>query len=461
MLQLIPGQRIHFIGIAGAGLSAIARVLLDQGFMITGSDLNQSDLTVELENDGAVIHRGHNASHVGDAELVVASSAIPSDHIEIMTAEAQGIPVYKRKDIMEAVMFGHYNIAIAGTHGKTTTTSMVIHILQQADKSPSFIVGGKMGNTGKNAGIGNGNAFVIEADEYDNMFHGLRPNLEVITNIEHDHPDFFKTPHQLITSYSRFVGLLPANGLLVGCVDDSITSIFIRNRLIVHLPVTSYGIKNTQADWRAINIRHEDGKTIYTVMREGKQVGDVTLSVPGNHNILNSLAALIVADHQGVDFDVASKALTSFRNTGRRFDIRGEKDRVMLVDDYAHHPTEIKATIQAAQERYPDHHIWAVWQPHTYSRVKQFMSGFLTAFDKANHVLVTPVYAARERPLEGISSLNIVAEMTHPSAHYAPSLDDAIEMLREQVRPPAIVLILSAGDAPRIAEEYLSVAEQA
>jgi len=461
MLQLIPGQRIHFIGIAGAGLSAIARVLLDQGFMITGSDLNSTDLTMALEEDGAIIYRGHDASQVGEAELVVASSAIPSDHIEIMTAEMQGIPVYKRKDIMEAVMFGHYNIAIAGTHGKTTTTSMVIHILQQGEKDPSFIVGGKMGNTGKNAGIGSGNAFVIEADEYDNMFHGLRPNLEVITNIEHDHPDFFKTPHQLITSYSRFVGLLPANGMLVGCIDDSITSIFIRNRLIVNLPIISYGIENAQADWRAVNIREENNRTVYTVLHNGKPVGDVTLTVPGHHNVLNSLAALIVADHQGIDFTTAASALTTFQNTGRRFDIRGERDDVIIVDDYAHHPTEIKATIQAAKDRYPNHHIWAVWQPHTYSRVKQFMTGFIHAFDDANHVLVTPIFAAREQPMEGISSLNIVADMTHPSVQYAPSLDDAVEILRERIRPPAVVLILSAGDANRIADDYLSVAEQA
>jgi len=461
MLQLIPGQRIHFIGIAGAGLSAIARVLLDQGFMITGSDLNQNDLTMALEADGATIYRGHHATQVGDAELVIASSAIPSDHIEILTAESEGIPVYKRKDIMEAIMYGHYNIAIAGTHGKTTTTSMVVHILQQAGKSPSFIVGGKMGNTGKNAGIGSGDAFVIEADEYDNMFHGLRPHLEVITNIEHDHPDFFKTPHELITSYSRFVGLLPSNGLLIGCADDSITSIFLRNRLIVNLPVISYGIKNSQADWRAVNIRQEDGKTVYTLMREGKEIGDVTLSVPGQHNVLNSLAAMIIADNQHVDFTTAAAALTTFRNTGRRFDIRGERDDVILVDDYAHHPTEIKATIQAAKERYPRHHIWAIWQPHTYTRVKQFMSGFINAFGDANHVVVTPIFAAREQPLEGISSLNIVAEMTHPSVQYAPSLDDAVDILRERIRPPAVVLILSAGDANRIADDYLSVAEQA
>lgn len=460
MLQLIPGQQIHFIGIGGAGLSAIARVLLDQGFHITGSDLNYTDMLEALEHDGATIYRGHNASYVGQAELVVASSAIPSEHIEILTAEAQGIPVYKRKDIMEAVMYGHYNIAIAGTHGKTTTTSMVVHILQEGKKDPSFIVGGKMGNTGKNAGIGNGSAFVIEADEYDNMFHGLRPNLEVITNIEHDHVDFFKTPHQLITSYSRFVGLLPADGILVACADDSIASIFLRNRLIVHLPVISYGIHNTQADWRAINIRDEGDTTIFTVTHEDKALGDIHLSVPGHHNVLNSLAALIVADQQGIDFKTIANALATFKNTGRRFDIRGERDNVMIVDDYAHHPTEIKATIHAARQRYPDRHIWAVWQPHTYSRVKQFTAGFISAFDEANHVVVTPIFASREKPVEGISSENIINEMTHPSVQYASSLHDAVQILRNQAKPKSIILVLSAGDAYQISIDYLTDFEQ-
>lgn len=461
MLQLIPGQHIHFIGIAGVGLSAIARVLLDQGFTITGSDMRTTDMTESLGRDGATIYHGHNAAYVGDAELVVASSAIPSEHIEILTALSEGIPVCKRKDMIEAVMRGHYNIAIAGTHGKTTTTSMVVYLLLQAGKDPNYIVGGTMGNTGENAGIGMGNAFVIEADEYDNMFHGLRPNLEVITNIEHDHPDFFKTPHELITSYSRFIGLLPADGILVGCADDAITSIFLRNRLIVELPVISYGIRNPQADWRAVNIHQNKDKTHFTVIRGDTTLGDVALSVPGNHNVLNALAALIVADHQGISFDEAAKILESFKNSGRRFDIKGERDGVIVIDDYAHHPTEIDATLNAARQRYPDHQIWAVWQPHTYTRVKQFMSGFISCFSNADHVLVTPIYAAREQPLEGISSLNIVSEMTqHPSVRFAPELVDAVEMLEESVTAPAVVIILSAGDANQIADDYLTLAEK-
>lgn len=460
MLQLIPGQRIHFIGIAGVGLSAIARVLLDQGFTITGSDMRTSDMTNTLAADGAIIYHGHSAAYVGEAELVIRSSAIPSDHIEVLTALAQKIPVYKREDVMETVMRGHYNIAVAGTHGKTTTTSMIVYLLQQAGQDPSFIVGGTMGNTGRNAGVGQGKSFVIEADEYDNMFHGLRPNVEVITNVEHDHPDFFKTPQATTTSYSHFVGLLPSDGLLVGCADDPITSIFLHNRIIVDLPTVTYGINNLQSDWLAQNIRDSQDKTIFTVVREGETLGDVALSVPGYYNVLNALAALIVADHQGIAFEDAAKSLTEFKTSGRRFDIRGEREDVIIVDDYAHHPTAIKAMIHAARQRYPDREVWAVWQPHTFTRVKQFMSGFVSAFDEAHHVMVTPIYASREKPLKDVSSENVVAEMTHhPSVQYAQSLTDAVYMLREQVKAPAIILVLSAGDATSIADDYLNIIE--
>lgn len=460
MLQLIPGQRVHFIGIGGTGLSAIARVLLDQGFQISGSDLHPNAMTDSLAKDGAVIYRGHDAGYVGDAELVIASSAVSKEHIEILTAMAQGIPVYKRSDIIRAVMAGHFNIAVAGTHGKTTTTSMIIHILQQAGRSPSFIVGGLMGNTGKNAGIGTGDEFVIEADEYDNMFHGLRPRLEVITNVEYDHPDFFKTPHESIQSFSSFVGLLPDNGMLVACADDAIASIFLRNRIIVNLPTISYGIVNPQANWRATDIHTTDGKTVFNVVVDGAIRGEVALSVPGHHNVLNSLAALIVADQRGVEFEVAVNALVDFKNSGRRFDIRGEMDGVILVDDYAHHPTEIRATLSAARQRYPDHEIWAVWQPHTYSRVMHFSAAFVTAFDDADHVLVTDIYAAREKPIAGISANNVVVEMNHPRVYYKPALTDAVEYLREHVKSPAIILVMSAGDATLIAEEFLHPKEQ-
>jgi UDP-N-acetylmuramate--alanine ligase len=219
-MNLVPGQHIHLVGIGGFGLSAIARVLLQQGFMVSGSDRNLNALTAALKREGATIYKGHDPVYVVGAEMVVISSAIPIDNIEVLAAQAQGIPVYKRADVIGAIMSGHYGIAIAGTHGKTTTTAMTTHILMETGQNPSYILGGILRNTGHNADIGGGRVFVIEADEYDNMFHGLRPQVGVITNIEWDHPDFFRTPHEMVESFSHFVGLLPREGLLVVCADD-------------------------------------------------------------------------------------------------------------------------------------------------------------------------------------------------------------------------------------------------
>ena len=462
MLQLIPGQHVHFIGIGGAGLSAIARVLLERGFRISGSDLHTSETTAALAADGARIYRGHDVSFPDGADLVVASSAIPPGHVEALAATAQGIPVHKRKDIIEAVMRGHDSIAVAGTHGKTTTTSMIIHTLQQAGKDPSFIVGGKMGNTGKNAAVGSGASFVIEADEYDNMFHGLRPDLAVITNVEHDHPDFFKTMQQLIEAYAKFVDLLPPTGVLAACADDRMALALLRGRIRAGLPAVTYGITNAEANWRATDLHYADQKTVFTVLRDGDRLGEVQLTVPGAHNALNALAALAVAEERGISFDLGAKALGSFKNTARRFEIRGMRDDVIVVDDYAHHPTEIKATLAAARLHYPRRQIWVVWQPHTYTRIQQFMSAFLTAFTEADHVLITPVFAAREEPVAGISSRRLAAAMKdHPSVRYAPSLEDAVSMLRQRLIPPALLLIFSAGDANRIADDYLNRSEPA
>lgn len=459
-LQLIPGQHIHFIGIGGAGLSAIARVLLERGFRISGSDLHTSEITAALAADGAVIHHGHDAAYPNGADLVVASSAIPPRHVEVMAAKAQEIPVCKRRDMIEAVMRGHDNIAVAGTHGKTTTTAMIIHILQQAGKDPSFIVGGKMSNTGKNAAVGSGASFVIEADEYDNMFHGLRPDIAVITNVEHDHPDFFETMQQVIEAYAAFVDLLPPAGVLVACGDDSVASAFWRDRILAGRPAVTYGTANAQANWRAANLHYADETMIFTVLRDGDRLGEAQLAAPGAHNALNALAALAVAEQRGVPFDVGAKALCSFKNAARRFEIRGMRDDVIVVDDYAHHPTEIKATLRAAARRYPRRQIWAVWQPHTYTRVKQFRAGFLAAFAEADHVLITPVFAAREEADAAVSSRSLAAAMKdHPDVRYAPSLKDAALMLRKRVIPPALVLIFSAGDANRIADDYLKSSE--
>jgi UDP-N-acetylmuramate--alanine ligase len=455
VVHLIPGQHIHLVGIGGAGLSAIARVLLQQGFYISGSDRSRNTLMDALERDGAVIYEGHDARYVDGAELVIVSSAIPAEHVELVAAHAHRIPVYKRSDIIAAIMSGQVGIAIAGTHGKTTTTAMISHILIETGQRPSYIIGGTLPMTGQNAGVGTGRAFVIEADEYDNMFLGLRPQVEVITNIEWDHPDFFPTPNDMTRSFSQFVGLLPRSGLLITCADDPIALIFAENRMVSGLPVATYGT-STAAAWRAVNVRVTQSRmTAFEVVHRGRVLGTVRLNVPGKHNVLNAMAAMIAAHSQGVPIADAAKALQNFTGAGRRFDIRGELDHVAVIDDYAHHPTAIRATLEAARQRYPNWSLWAVWQPHTYSRTQSLMDDYLTAFEGADHVLVTDIYAAREQPVPGVNSAAVVNAMQHPDARHTPSLDNALETLNSDVTSPAVILIMSAGDAPRIGEEYL------
>ena len=456
MLELKRHQRIHFIGIGGAGLSAIARILLERGYSVSGSDLKGSPLTAALAADGARVFAGHEARFVQGADLVLATSAAAPDHVEILAARALNIPVYRRKDFMGAILGDGDTIAVAGTHGKTTTTSMIIHILKSAGKDPSFIVGGTLANWGTNAGIGKGPSFVIEADEYDNMFHGLNPTLAVITNVEHDHPDFFQTPAQMRAAFRTFVETLAPGGSLIACADDDAALAIANEHRAAGGQATTYGISNETADWRAADPRFDGQLVTASVSRHGSPSAEIKLSLPGAHNVLNALASLVAAGERGVCPEESAIALESFQATARRFEVRGERDGVIVIDDYAHHPTEIQVNIEAARLRYPEREIWAVWQPHTYSRIQQFWQGFTGAFHGADQALITPIYAAREEAIEGVTSPALVEAMSdHGSAVYAPSFEAAVDILRRGVRAPAVVLIFSAGDANQIADLYL------
>jgi len=457
MLKLETRQRIHLIGIGGAGLSAIARILLERGYTVSGSDLKSNPLTAALAADGARVSVGHDERHVKGADVVLATSAAAADHVEILAARARNIPVFSRKDFMGAILHNCDTIAIAGTHGKTTTTSMIIHVLKRAAKDPSFIVGGTLANWGTNAGVGQGPSFVIEADEYDNMFHGLRPQLAVVTNVEHDHPDFFKTPAQMLSAFRIFVDAIAPEGHLVACADDDAALSIAEAHQADGGNLATYGISNAAAEWRAEDLRFSGGSVIASIWRHSSPRAELTLGVPGAHNVLNALAAIAAAERRGVSLEESADALSSFRATARRFEIRGERDGVTVIDDYAHHPSEIRVNIEAARLHFPECQIWAVWQPHTYSRVKQFWRGFVTAFAGAQGVLVTPIFAAREAPLKGVSSEALVKAMSiECRADYAPSFDAAADILRCKVRAPAVVLIFSAGDANLIADKFLA-----
>jgi len=442
-------KHIHLIGIGGTGLSAIALLLKQRGYTVSGSDRTLSPLARQLSAQGVTVYAGHDAQNVVQADLVVRSSAIPDDNPEILAAEAAGIPVLKRAEFLGQLMEGSRGIAIAGTHGKTTTTAMVAWIFSRLGQEPSYIIGGVAKNLGNNAQAGSGLVFVIEADEYDNMFLGLTPEVEVVCTLEHDHPDCFPTKESYNAAFIQFVQRLEPNGLLLVCADDKGASWLGKNHGRSDIQCQTYGT-HADADYRAEDLMpNQRGGFDFTAVYHGDKLAIVSLQVPGEHNALNALAALAVAHSQNLPLDQAADALAEFEGTGRRFEVLGEAHQIVVVDDYAHHPTEVRATLAAARARYPGRRLWAVWQPHTYSRTVTLLEDFIAALKLADQVVVTEVYAAREHG-QGFSSAAIVESMQHPAAYFAPTLPAATEYLLEQLQPGDVLLVLSAGDADQI-----------
>ena len=453
----VSGKHIHLIGIGGAGLSAIARVLLQQGAQVSGSDLLLSPVAQALARDGARVLVGHQAENVAGADLVVLSSAVPGSNVEVLAARAAGIPVLKRPELLGRMMDGSTGVAIAGTHGKTTTTAMIASILLEAGCDPTFIVGGVLANLGTNARAGKGPHFVVEADEYDHTFLSLRPRVAVVTNVEHDHPDCYPTFADFRAAFEQFTALVLREGLLAVCWDDPVARELGQRRQAQGGAVAYFGL-GVGAAWKAEDVRPNlAGGVGFLAAHEEQLLGLVLLRVPGVHNASNAMAALAVADFLGVPFGVASRALTEFRGVGRRFELKGEAGGVTVVDDYAHHPTEIRATLQAARVRFPDRSLWAVWQPHTYSRTRALLSDFAQAFKAADRVIVLPIYAARETDSLGVSSTDVVTAMRHSDVRCARSLDEAVVWLGTEVQPGDVVLTLGAGDGYRVGEWLLEV----
>ncbi len=453
MSLLRSGMHVHLVGIGGIGLSAIARVLHGWGYRVSGSDRQPSALTEALAAEGMTVYVGHKANHVALADVVVVSSAIPGNNPEVIEARRQGLPLVKREQLLGELTHGKTTIAVAGTHGKTTTSAMIAWILTQADLDPTFVVGGVLQNLGTNAQAGAGPHFVIEADEYDRTFLGLRPDVAVITALEHDHPDCFPTFEEMRSAYVEFAELLAVGGLLVACGEDE-QGLELAERLSSKgYRVQTYGL-DLVWDWWAEGVELGNSAA-FEVWHQGKRLGTCALQVPGRHNVLNALAALAACVEVGVDFGIAAAGLTRFRGTQRRFEVKGQVAGVTVVDDYAHHPTEIRATLAAARLKYPGRTIWAVFQPHTYSRTLTLLEGFAAAFENADHVVVTEVYAARESDSLGVSGADVVRHMVHPDALYVETLEDAASLLLARVQPGDVIITLGAGDGYLIGERVL------
>jgi UDP-N-acetylmuramate--alanine ligase len=447
-------SHIHLVGIGGIGLSAIARVLHGRGYAVSGSDRLLSPLTAALAAEGIVVHAGHRAENLGTADLVAISSAIHDDNPEVVEARRRGLPVVKREQLLPALTAGKSTIAVAGTHGKTTTSAMIAWILMQQGLDPTFIVGGVMQNLGTNARAGAGPHFVIEADEYDRTFLGLQPQVAVVTALEHDHPDCYPSFALMRAAFFDFARQLVPGGLLLVCGEDAAAGALGQEMRGRGTRVETYGL-SPDYDWWATG--PEPGtQPALEVWHAGRHACTCALQVPGRHNVLNGLGALAASAEVAVDPGAACGALARFRGTERRFELKGQAAGVTVIDDYAHHPTEIRVTLAAARLKYPGRTLWAVFQPHTYSRTAALFKDFVTAFGQADHVLVTPIYAAREERAADMSAAELVAAMAHPDARYVATFDQAVATLLQEAQGGDLVLTMGAGDGYRIGEQLLA-----
>jgi UDP-N-acetylmuramate--alanine ligase len=458
----------HIIGIAGAGMSAIANILLDQGHRVSGSDLQRNALADALADRGATIFTGHDAAYVAGADVLVTTSAARSDHPELAAASVYSIPVLKRADLWHEWSHQRDIVAVAGTHGKTTTTALIALALEHAGLNPGFLVGGEVPDLGANARWGKPDApLVIEADEYDRTFLALTPHVAVITNVEWDHVDIYSTPEAYDTAFREFVAAVREPHNLIICGDDA-------GALRVAGPqARHYGIDNLIArdpvscrrallDWSAANVREEDGETHFDLWWYDRasfatrHMGEWHIQLAGDHNVRNALAALAAAHTAGAPLGAIATALASYRGAGRRFELKGVAGGVTVIDDYAHHPTEARATLAAARSRYPGQRIVAYLQPHTYSRTRALLDDWATAFDAADVLLIGEIYAARETDTHDIDAAAMAARIAHPKARTAGSLDAAVAALLDLLRPGDVLLTLGAGDGYKVGERILA-----
>lgn len=460
-------RHIHIIGIGGAGMSPLARILHQMGYKVTGSDLYLSPVTASLQALGLTIYEGHRPQNIAGADLVATTAAAKPDNPELLAARERGIPVIKGAALLGMLMEGKQGICIAGTHGKTTTTAMIAAILVAAGRDPSYVIGGEPKDLPASGHWGGGPYFVAEADEYDRRFLSLHPTIALVTSLEADHPDCYPTMSELVAAFRNFVDLVPPDGWVIGCGDDPrVRDVLEDGRQggtggVMRAPRITYGLLDGSA-WQATEIEGNDqGGNDFSVKHRHangalEEIGRFRLVVPGRHNVSNALAAIVAGSILDVPVGIMQQTLAKFRGVARRFDVLGQVGGVTIIDDYAHHPSEIRATLAAARQQYPGRRLVAVHQPHTYSRLKALLPAFAQAFDAADQVLVVDIYAARETDTLGMHSRQLVAAMHHPNARYIGTLADAINYLLGTLRPGDVLITLGAGDVNRVGKALLA-----
>jgi len=447
-------QRIHFVGIGGSGMSGIAEVLLNLGYAVSGSDLRRSAVTDRLRSMGARFFEGHAAANVADAHVVVASTAVRGDNPEVQEARRLGIPVIPRAEMLAELMRLKYGVAVAGSHGKTTTTSMVALVLARGGLDPTVVVGGRLGVLGSGARLGKGEFMVAEADESDRSFLKLSPTLAVVTNIDREHLDTYRDLADVQEAFLGFVNKVPFYGAGIMCLDDPpVQDILPR----VERRLVTYGVAG-QAQVAARDVQLKPTGAVYQAVLEGSPLGKVELAVPGAHNVLNSLAAVAVGFDLGVPFAAIEEGLASFTGVDRRFQVRGEAGGVLVVDDYGHHPTEIRVTLETLRTRAAGRRTVVLFQPHRYTRTQLLWDEFCRAFNHADVLLLCDVYPAGEEPLPDVSAealARAISARGHRQVGYAGDLKAAMERLLEEVREGDVVLTLGAGNVWTLGEELL------
>jgi UDP-N-acetylmuramate--alanine ligase len=451
-------KKIHFVGIGGIGMSGIAEILLNQGFKVSGSDLQLTEVTRRLEELGATVNEGHSADNVKDADVLVYSSAVIPDNPEVKAASDRNIPIIKRAEMLAETMRMHYGIGIAGTHGKTTTTSMVGLTLTEGGIDPTIIVGGKLsGLGGTNARLGNGEFIVVEADEFDRTFLKLTPTIAAITTLESEHLDTYKDLDDIKTAFIEFANKVPFYGFVVICLDEPALQDIIPS---INKTLFTYGT-TAQADVRAVDIEFEGFNSTFTVIYKGNELGKIKLNLPGVHYVKNSLVAVTIAMELGIDFNIIKKALEKFTGVYRRFETKYKND-ILVLDDYAHHPTETSVTLAGIRAAW-DRRLVVVFQPHLFSRTKEFYQEFGRSFLNSDVFVCTDIYPAREKAIEGITGemiSNITKKYGHKNVHYIPDKNDVPQKLMELKKKGDIVVTMGAGDIWKYGEKFVELVKE-
>ncbi len=446
---------IHFVGIGGIGMSAIAEVLLQEGVRVSGTDRAPGLTVRRLETLGARVAGKHAAEHLGNAEWVVVSSAVPPDNPEVAAARARRLRVLTRGEMLAQLMAGKEGIAVAGSHGKTTITALLTTCAIDAGLDPTAIVGGRLVSLGTNARHGNGPYLVAEADESDGSFLLLKPQVAVVTNIDPEHLDHYKTLDGVIDAFARFVGSVPDTGLVVLCADDPNVAA-LRHRAVA--PVTTYGL-GLEADWRATSVHHQGWTSRFDVVYKGTRLGRVTINLPGRHNVLNALAVLATCHRLEVPFATVAGSLERFQGVERRFQRKGEACGVLVIDDYGHHPTEIDATLEAARNAFPGRRLVVVFQPHRFTRTQALLDAFTRAFDHADVLVVTDVYSAGESPIPGVTGGRLaeaVGARHSGQVAYVTRVDDVLDQIEPWLKPGDVLMTVGAGDVWKVGEGFLT-----